>query len=304
MLWQKPKPAGPPVQYHFPGLEQWQDRNLYLLETLNANVTRTYKKLGRILNSHAPVLLRAESGAGKAVLAQALHYAGQMKPRTLLEAHGAAVSEKQLAQAFAHALHEMKKAAPTNGKHVRPPNTPSSVTVLLKNVAASSPALQLWLVRLLRGELENEAALATRVRLLATTTEDLAPLAAQGRFRQDLYYRLSTYELTLPPLRERKEDLPQFVAHFFSQSARRNAEREFGCGANALAVLQAHSWPGNIRELEETLARACEAHRGRTAMIEQLELMPAPSPPGSAAPTKNSSRERFETESAFEISTA
>jgi DNA-binding NtrC family response regulator len=298
MSWQKPKPEGSPVQYRFPGLEQWQDRSRYLWETRNAEVTRIYKSLGRILNSHAPVLLRGERGAGKTVLAQALHHAGEIKPRALLIVHCANETEAHAAQAFAHARHEMNKAAAANGKHARPSHARASVTVLLRNVEAASPGLQHWLVRLLRGELENETHLAARVRLLATAAEE-----PRDRLRRDLYYRLSTYEFALPPLRARKEDLPDFVAHFLTLCARRHRGLKVDCSASALAAMSDHDWPGNIRELEQKLAHACETARGQTAMIEPLELRLAHALPDVAL-TKNAGTAQFETESALEISTA
>ena len=249
-----------------------------MLATFNAEVTRVYKRLGRSASSHAPVLLRGEKGSGKTVVAQALHHARPTPSRMLLVVNCASTTETQLAQAFAQTLLEAKRNSHTNGKHGTRQTPQPHVTILLKNVARLELAAQLWLFQLLQQKAARMAASETaEMRLIATTEQALAPLVEQQSFRQDLYYRLSTYEFELPPLRERVEDFFNFVVHFNAEIARQNHGENLPLSAQALAELQSHPWPGNIRELQETLARAHEVHRGRANGIEYIEFMTASS---------------------------
>lgn len=274
MLWQKSKPAALPTPFSFAGLETWPERSRYMLATFNQEVRRVYKRLGRIASSHAPVLLRGEQGCGKTVVAQALHHARPAPARMLLVVDCESTTEAQLAQAFAHILLEAKRNVNTNGKHGSRQALRPNVTILLKNVAALELAAQLWLFQLLQEKAARTTAPETaEVRLIATAEQALAPLVEQQSFRQDLYYRLSTYEFELPPLRERQEDLFSFVAHFCAEAARQKHGENLPLSAQALAALQAHPWPGNLRELNETLARADEVHRGRAHGIEHVEFM-------------------------------
>ena len=305
MLWQKRKPIKLPRPYCFPGLELWQEGNLYLFETSSPSLTRIYKKLARILNSHAPILLCGESGCGKIVIAQALHHAGPAGPRALLLVNCDGTTETQFTQAFAHALNEAKNAAHTNGKNSVRQHAPASVTVILRNVLALAPELQHCVLRLLQEKATHiSAPEAAQVRLIATTTKTPAPAVKQGHFRQDLYYRLSTYEFELPPLRERMEDLSAFIAHFSAKAARQNGGHQLAFSANASATLQAHTWPGNLAESEDTLLRAHKANSGRNATIEHLDLAPAELRHHAATRPANLDQALFTPERVLEISSA
>ncbi|NUO83914.1 sigma-54-dependent Fis family transcriptional regulator, partial [candidate division KSB1 bacterium] len=249
-----------------------------MLATLSPTMSLIYRKIGRILSSRAPVLLRGESGCGKEVLAHALHHASRLQKQKLLIVHCATAAETTLPQELYEACAAHSTSFNANGKPAGAPHHTLAVSVLLKNVEALSLNLQLWFMRLLQDktlfDAAGGAALTLRLRLVATTQSDLAQHVEQGRFRQDFYYRLSTFEFVLPPLRERREDLPGFVAHFIKKAAMQKGGRETVCSETARAQLMAYAWPGNIRELEETLVRALARHSEWQSSIERIEFLP------------------------------
>lgn len=277
MLFKRTKPTTQPTSCIFPGLHEWPGRSQYMLATLNPAVSGIYKKSRRILNSHAPVLLRGESGCGKEVMAHALHYAGLSRLQRLLSVRCDTASESSLSQELLAAYAALPKYNGNNGIRVGAQHQALAVDLLLKNVEALSSGLQRWLVQLLQDKIlhdpENGTSLRLSLRLLATSRYDLLQLVEQGRFREDLYYRLTTYEFVLPSLCARKEDLPAFITHFLNKAARPNPGREITCSTNALAQLATHSWPGNLRELKETLSRTIvKLAEGQTA-IEQINFL-------------------------------
>ncbi len=298
MLWQKNKQAKPSGPYRLPGLEQWVERKQYLFETLNPDLRLLYKRLNRITQGCSPILLCGESGSGKTVLALAMHHARSNTARALVEIACDAVSEAELSQLVMHKLCELQKATNTNGKINHAPAAPRHLTLLLKNVAALSSEAQGTMLRLLQ---DNAALMAeatpVAMRLIATTAQPLAPLVEQGEFRQDLYYRLSTYEFELPPLRNRLEDLPALLDCY-----RANAAWQLRYSEGALEQLRAHSWPANLRELHETLTRTHKAYRDE--IIEHFELAPHETHAYLNARQNGLGRTRFTAESTLEISSA
>lgn len=262
----------------FPGVQAWPGHSQYMLATFAPAMSLIYRKIGRILGSRAPVLLRGESGCGKEVLAHALHHASRPQMHKLLSVHCATAAETTLPQELYEACAAQSTCFNANGKPANAPHPTLDVSVLLKNVEALSLNLQLWFMRLLQDktlyDAASGAALRLRLRLLATTQSDLAQHVEQSRFRQDFYYRLSTFEFVLPPLRERREDLPAFVAHFIKKAAMKNGGRETVCSETARAQLMAYAWPGNIRELEETLVRALARQSEWQSSIERIEFLP------------------------------
>lgn len=297
MLWQKNKQAKPSGPYRLSGFEQWAEHKCYLFDTLNPKLRLEYKRMQRIAQGRAPILLCGENGSGKSVLALALHHARAASVRALLELDGAALSEAELSQIVTLKRAELQKTGNTNGKANHAPAAPTHLTILLKNVAALSLEAQSTLLRLLQ---ENAAFMAATtpiaVRLIATTRQALAPLVEEKKIRQDLYYRLSTYEFELPPLRERLEDLPALLACYS-----RNAAEPLRYSEGAFDQLRAYAWPANLRELHETLARTHKTYCD--GVVEHFELAPQATHFANAR-QNGLSRTVFAAESTLEISSA
>lgn len=189
----------------------------------------------RLRCSPCPVLIHGETGSGKEQVARALHFDGPRADRSFTPLHCGAIGPERIETHF----------AATEGG-----------TVYLDEVGAATPAEQAVLLRLLRPALDPHP---VGPRILAATSRDLAALVAAGALRADLYYRLDVVALHLPPLRARREDLPLLVAEALDRSNVRHgrlADPVRGLSAGALAVLMAYSWPGNLRELENTIDRA------------------------------------------------
>ena len=160
-------------------------------------------------------------------------------------------------------------------------------TLFLDEIGASTPALQLKLLRVLQERrfepVGSEDSIEVDVRLILATNEDLSKAVAEGRFRQDLYYRISVVPIHLPSLRERIGDVPLLAQHFLRRFATDNAKKVLDIDDSTMTILQAHAWPGNIRELENVIERGVILTRGEILMPGDLppELTKsAPAPTG------------------------
>ncbi len=218
-------------------------------------VTRQLEPLGR---SNATVLIRGESGTGKELIAEALHLLSPRKAMPLVKVNCAAmVEDLLLSELFGH-----EKGAFTGAIRERKGRfeLADGGTLFLDEIGDISPKCQVALLRVLQ-EREFERVGGTRtlkvdVRVICATNCDLETQIAQGRFRQDLYYRLKGVMLELPSLRERLEDLGLLSEHFLARVARERGEAVKHLSLDALELLRRHSWPGNVRELENVLASA------------------------------------------------
>ena len=209
----------------------------------------------KVAPSDAGVLILGESGTGKELIASTLHYASRRREQRYLTVNCAALTETLLeSQLFGHVKGAFTGAVATQRGLVEEADRG---TLFLDEIGDISPALQAKLLRVLQ-EKEFMPVGATRVkhadvRFVAATNRDLEAEVAAGRFREDLYYRLNVVTLRLPPLRERREDIPPLVEHFLGRFAPRGGLR---VSPEALARLQAYDWPGNVRELENVMEMA------------------------------------------------
>ncbi|MCU0620592.1 MAG: sigma-54 dependent transcriptional regulator [Gemmatimonadales bacterium] len=211
----------------------------------------------RVAAHDTTVLVTGESGTGKEVLARAIH---RMSPRSagpFTAMNCAAIPEQLLeSELFGHARGAFTGAT---GDRAGIFEATDGGTLLLDEIGDLPLGLQAKLLRVLEdGEIRRLGGRESRavdVRVLAATARDLERAAAQGEFREDLYYRLNVVRLHLPPLRERKEDIPALVAHFARQSAEK-LSRPVSLTPRALAALSGHAWPGNVRELRNAIERA------------------------------------------------
>ena len=218
------------------------------------------------------VLISGESGTGKELVAKALHYSGNRAPKPFVTADCSALSENLLeSELFGHVKGAFTGAIRnTQGRF----QSADGGTILLDEIGEISSQIQVKLLRVLQEKsfqrVGESGTTKTDVRVIACTNRDLKKRVLEGKFREDLYYRLKVVEIELPPLRERIEDVPLLVEHFlqiFNTKFKKNIK---SLSHNVLRAFMNYSWPGNIRELEHTMERAFVLCREETIELEQI----------------------------------
>lgn len=217
-----------------------------------------YKLVARVASGRSTVLLQGESGTGKELIARAIHYNGPRVNAPFVAVNCAALTESLLeSELFGH-----EKGAFTGAVTVKRGffEEADGGTILLDEVGDMSPALQAKLLRVLQEQeirrVGGNQSIPVDVRVLTSTHRDLWSMVKQKQFREDLYYRLNVVTITLPPLRERREDIPMLAYHFMHTCAAANQKRVIGISPEAMLVLQQANWPGNVRELAHTIESA------------------------------------------------
>ncbi len=230
--------------------------------------------ISRVGPSDANVLITGENGTGKGLVAQTLHSVSLRSARPLVAVNTGGLAEGLFeSELFGHV-----KGAFTDAKSDRVGRFEMAEggTLFLDEIANVTLPLQAKLLRTLEtGDFERVGSSKTRrvdVRVFSATNADLGTAVAEGRFRQDLLFRLNTIELRLPPLRERREDIPVLAAHFLRSHADRYRKPIAGFDEGAIKLLLAHSWPGNIRELDHAVERAILMAEGDTIRSGDLGL--------------------------------
>jgi two-component system response regulator AtoC len=212
-----------------------------------------YKLIGRVAASDATVLITGESGTGKELAANAVHEFSPRAHGPLVKVNCAAIPESLLeSELFGH-----EKGAFTNAhtRRIGRFEQAQGGTLFLDEIGELPLSVQAKLLRALQERvierLGSNAPIPVDFRLITATAQDLDAATAQGRFREDLYYRLNVVKIHVPPLRERKEDIPLLVHRFLGRS-----DRSITVRSDALEKIMAHDWPGNVRELENVVTRA------------------------------------------------
>jgi DNA-binding NtrC family response regulator len=241
----------------------------------------TMLAIQRAASTDATVLVLGESGTGKELMSRALHQLSARAKGPFVAINCAAIPEALLEnELFGH-----EKGAFTGALALRRGKfeLASGGTLFLDEVGDMPPTMQAKLLRVLQeSEFERVGGTETLkvdVRVVAATNRDLEAEVAEGRFREDLYYRLAVVQIRTPPLREHREDLPDLISAFLDEACRRNGRRPLKLTAEAVAVLSAHDYPGNVRELRnlvERLAILCEGPQ--VSGDEARELLPRPRP--------------------------
>ncbi len=240
-------------------------------KSADADLTSGSPRMRRLLDilptvaeSEATVLIRGETGTGKEVLARAIHRLSPASKGPFVAVNCGALPDTLLESE----LFGYRKGAFTGADKDKAGRfkLAENGTLFLDEIGDVSPALQVKLLRVLQErEYEPLGALApekTNARIVCATNRDLKELVAQGKFRQDLFYRINVIDLSAPPLRERKEDIPFLAEHFLGRYASRSRRAIDGFTPEAFAAFSAYSWPGNIRELENIVERAVALSRG------------------------------------------
>ena len=242
------------------------------------------KTIGAVAARNAPVLITGESGTGKEVVAKAIHHHSG-RPGIFLPVNCSALAEGVLeSELFGHEKGSFTGAtARKEGRF----ELASDGTLFLDELGEMPLSLQAKLLRVLQeGTYERVGGtetLRTEARIIAATNRDLKAMIEEGRFREDLYYRLDVVHIHLPPLRERKEDLPLLIEHLLKKINARQHTRIRHLAESTWRKLREYDWPGNIRELENVLTRAAILARGDTIGPELIALPQESAPPGQAA---------------------
>lgn len=265
-----------------------EEENLYLREEVTAALgmgefvgesqalQHVLRQIELVAPTDAAALITGESGTGKELVARAIHDRSPRKDRPLIKVNCSAVPDALFeSEFFGHV-----KGAFTGALADRPGRFEMADrgTLFLDEIGEVPLSMQAKLLRVLQeGEFERVGDTRTRrvdVRIIAATNRDLKREVEAGRFREDLYYRLSVFPVHIPPLRERREDIPKLALHFIAQSAERMNRRVPRVTQVVLSQLASHDWPGNVRELQNAVERAVILSQGRSL---QVHLHPSPS---------------------------
>src|SRR6516165_7114305 len=256
-----------------------------------------YKAIGRVANQAFPVLITGESGTGKELVARAIYQHGPRAQAPFLALNCAAIPENLLeSELFGH-----EKGAFTGAdrRRIGKFEQCNGGTLFLDEIGNMPPALQAKILRLLQEQaferVGGNETIRTDVRLIAATHRDLKALSEQGKFRQDLYYRLGVFSIHLPALRERGDDLPLLVRHYLRRVSRELGREVHEVAPEALERLRDYPWPGNIRELQSVLKQALLQASGTVLLPAFLpELSAGPGEPSMApAPEADHGLEAF-----------
>src|SRR5258705_5095896 len=230
--------------------------------------------VARVGPSDANVLITGENGTGKGTVAQALHAVSSRAARPLVTVNAGGFSEGLFeSELFGHV-----KGAFTDARADRVGRfeLADGGTLFLDEIANLPPGLQAKLLRVLEtGEFERVGSSRSRqvdVRIISATNADIASEVSTGRFRQDLLFRLNTIEIQVPPLRDRREDIPLLAGHFLTQHASRYRKTLTGFEEAAMPALLEHRWPGNVRDLDHAVERAILMSPGPLVRPSDLAL--------------------------------
>ena len=269
--------------------------------TRSARMLTVLRTAEKAAASSIAVLIEGESGVGKELIARAIHGSGERRAKPFVTVNCGAIPENLVESAlFGHEKGAFTGAAERHtGKFV----DASGGTLFLDEIGELPLAAQVKLLRALQeGEVDpvgGKKPVKVDVRIISATNRDLIAEVRSGRFREDLYYRLCVFPVSVPPLRERTEDIPHLVRHFLLRFAAEEGKRVRSLSAEALALLTAFSWPGNVRQLENAIFRSVVLAEGDTIGVDefpQIALLGASetplvpeqgthaAPPGNASP--------------------
>src|SRR5215510_1490052 len=253
-------------------------------------MARLFQLLETVATTNSTILITGETGAGKEVVARAIHHNSPRRTNRFVALNCSAIPETLLeAEIFGHVRGAFTGAVGTRQGRLEQAHRG---TLFLDEVGTMSPALQAKLLRVLQ-EREFERVgdshtIKIDVRIVAATHSDLAKMVADGAFREDLYYRLNVIPVRLPPLRERREDVPLLVQHFLQKlGAEQVPPRTVTMSQDAVRRMMAYAWPGNVRQLENVVERALAFSHGRPQIDLQdlgAEIQSGPAPSDELTP--------------------
>lgn len=261
-----------------------EDYSIHSMLSKNPRMRRVFDVIEQVGPRNATVLIQGETGTGKELVAQAIHAASDRRRGPFVAVNCAALSDGLLeSELFGHERGSFTGAEKSRKGRFE---TADRGTLFLDEVGEVSPAMQVKLLRVLQsGEFERvggNASLKVDVRIVAATNKALDDECRDGRFRSDLYFRLNVVRIDLPPLRERREDIPLLAMHFLDRLSARSTPPVTEIDAEAMQALLQHAWKGNVRELENAIKAAVALADGSVIRRENL---PASIVPESSRPT-------------------
>jgi len=238
----------------------------------NGKMLKVFSVLPQIAASNSTILIQGASGTGKELIARAIHNNSPKRNGPFIAVNCGALPdtlcESELFGYLAGAFTDAKKDKP--GRFA----LAQDGTILLDEIGDVSPAVQVRLLRVLEEKiyepLGSTKTVSTNARVITATHRNLEELTKEGRFRQDLYYRINVIRVHLPELCERKEDVPILVDHFIDRFNQLNGKRIVGISQEAMAALMLYEWPGNIRELENAIEHAFVLSQGEMILMQHL----------------------------------
>ena len=244
------------------------------LETSNARMAEAINTAARAASSRATILVRGESGTGKELLARAIHYASPRGKNPLVAVNVAALPETLLeSELFGHDRGAFTGA---DREHRGRFELADGGTLFLDEIGDLPRSTQVKLLRVLQEQaferLGGSRTIRVDVRVIAATNRDLDAMVRSGEFREDLYYRLNVVSIDIPPLRDRREDIPLLVDAFLKRFTAESVSRATGVSREAMDLLLKHPYPGNVRELENLVHRAVVLARGPLITTADLPL--------------------------------
>jgi sigma-54 dependent transcriptional regulator, acetoin dehydrogenase operon transcriptional activator AcoR len=250
------------TEHSYAGIISQDDRMLELFETIR-----------EIADVNIPVLIQGESGTGKELVASAIHYEGQRSTEPFVPVNCGALPEGLLeSELFGHVKGAFTGAVRDKKGRFE---LAHRGTIFLDEIGEMPKSVQVKLLRVLQeGTFEQvggERSLSADVRLISATNRDLKKAVGDGNFRDDLYYRINVVPVFLPPLRERKQDIPLLTEHFLKTSGD-GGQKSGGISKDAMAIMIDYAWPGNIRELQSAIRFALVKSRGQMIQPEHLPL--------------------------------
>ena len=229
---------------------------------------KLYRILSKVAHTNHPVLIVGESGTGKELVARSIHFNGPNASRPFIPVDcGSLVPEMIESELFGYVKGAFLGTSKSGATHSKEGllTAADGGTVFLDEISELSLDLQAKLLRALQEKavypVGGTNSVPVSARVLAATNRNLAAMVEAGRFRKDLYFRLNVVNLRIPPLRDRKEDIPALVQHFLERAQRDNG-RAYTISADALRAMMGYDWPGNVRELESAIERACALSSG------------------------------------------
>ena len=224
----------------------------------SSSMRRLFSLMEKVIDVTTTILIQGETGTGKELIAKVIHYNGPLKDKPFVAENCGAISENLLeSELFGHVKGAFTGAI-SDKKGLF--EMADGGTILLDEIGEMPPSMQVKLLRVLQeGQFRPVGAshyVKVNVRIIACTNRNLENEMAQGNFREDLYYRINVFPLNIPPLRERKEDIPILAAHFLKEFAKKFNRALPRLTSNALELISSYGWPGNVRELQNEMERA------------------------------------------------